>query len=998
MRRHVSLLRFVETPMNTTNGSSASMATLEQLGMVSQAQLALISGSNSTTGQNGAASMTDVSTSLSDTSGHECSKVLNPISIIVPPNSGSNQPTSPVAPPGTIYCAVYSGVPVYECIVRDVAVMRRRPDSYLNATQILKVAGLEKGKRTKIIEKEVLTGEHEKVQGGYGKYQGTWVPYERGKELAEQYGVMEILRPIIEYKPPRPDGLTSSYTTYTPTKEQAIEIEAKAQAIREQVAKGQAMKEQMEREQVYQEQEKGKTLREQLVNDLEFEAEDREKKEREDIEREAKKRAAREQETIKREFKEREQRERETKEREQKEQETNERESQEQEQKEPETRECEVKERGQKECEAREREQKELTAKAGPKKEREAREREEKQREIKEHEAKRREVQEREAKEREIQQSEVREREIKEREARERKSKDHHYMPKQSKVHKHLMPHPRPITGNSISKPHRASSEQSKQILVPMDISENKIERHRNVLMAIFLHDDPNQVPDLLTNPKAPSDFEIDLVIDSQGHTALHWAAALARPQVLELLLTKGANVQQTNFEGESALIRAVLVTNNYDSQTFPIILDLLHETITLTDHDNRTVFHHIAMTSGTKGHAAAAEYYMDCLVQWIVQNADGNLSSILNYQDKNGDTALSLATRTGNLKVVQQLEEMGANCSIENRIGLKAHDYGPFEDVNISTMSENSIKLNEEAFNYSVTTIDSETHPRKRSREVIAALQKIVDDTEEDYIDQLKQKEDLIADTRRQLNVRHRHLNEAGRKIQFYRQQEKELDEAEQSVRNLEQALQEEQNNENNSRKRPRPENPNGIHPNYLINSSSTGFVRKSPRLVDTSILELAVPARTEITLSAPMKTSAGMATSLQLPSISGRKSVMNHGAVGPRLIRATMTESSIPATEFDTLSNEFKQLQAQIAAYAKEEVELEEEIEKLTLKTSESEERYRRMIASCCQISPEEVDDLVEILVEAVESDGSELDLDRVRSLMNRNEEVVQLEELGI
>jgi hypothetical protein len=73
-----------------------------------------------------------------------------------------------------IYSAVYSGVPVFEMIVNDVAVMRRRTDSYMNATQILKVANIEKGKRTKILEKEVLIGEHEKVQGGYGKYQGTW--------------------------------------------------------------------------------------------------------------------------------------------------------------------------------------------------------------------------------------------------------------------------------------------------------------------------------------------------------------------------------------------------------------------------------------------------------------------------------------------------------------------------------------------------------------------------------------------------------------------------------------------------------------------------------------------------------------------------------------------------------------------------------------------------------------------------------------------------------
>ena len=59
-------------------------------------------------------------------------------------------------------------------MVRGIAVMRRRGDSYVNATQILKVAGIDKGRRTKILEKEILPGKHEIVQGGYGKYQGTW--------------------------------------------------------------------------------------------------------------------------------------------------------------------------------------------------------------------------------------------------------------------------------------------------------------------------------------------------------------------------------------------------------------------------------------------------------------------------------------------------------------------------------------------------------------------------------------------------------------------------------------------------------------------------------------------------------------------------------------------------------------------------------------------------------------------------------------------------------
>jgi hypothetical protein len=73
-----------------------------------------------------------------------------------------------------VFSAVYSGVAVYEMICRDVPVMRRVSDSYMNATQILKVAGFSKPKRTKILEKEVLLGEYEKIQGGYGKYQGTW--------------------------------------------------------------------------------------------------------------------------------------------------------------------------------------------------------------------------------------------------------------------------------------------------------------------------------------------------------------------------------------------------------------------------------------------------------------------------------------------------------------------------------------------------------------------------------------------------------------------------------------------------------------------------------------------------------------------------------------------------------------------------------------------------------------------------------------------------------
>ncbi|CAG8211831.1 unnamed protein product [Penicillium salamii] len=124
-----------------------------------------------------------------------------------------------------IYRAVYSEIAVYEMEVNGVAVMKRRSDSWLNATQILKVAGVVKARRTKTLEKEIASGEHEKVQGGYGKYQGTWVNHQRGVELCREYHVEEALRPLLEYDPG--SGSFADGGIETPTKEQAMAAQRK---------------------------------------------------------------------------------------------------------------------------------------------------------------------------------------------------------------------------------------------------------------------------------------------------------------------------------------------------------------------------------------------------------------------------------------------------------------------------------------------------------------------------------------------------------------------------------------------------------------------------------------------------------------------------------------------------------------------------------------------------------------------------------------------------
>lgn len=100
-----------------------------------------------------------------------------------------------------IYSATYSNVPVYEFNIEGNHVMRRRSDNWINATHILKVADFDKPTRTRILEREVQKGTHEKVQGGYGKYQGTWIPLPEGRSLAERNRVLDKLRPIFDYQP-----------------------------------------------------------------------------------------------------------------------------------------------------------------------------------------------------------------------------------------------------------------------------------------------------------------------------------------------------------------------------------------------------------------------------------------------------------------------------------------------------------------------------------------------------------------------------------------------------------------------------------------------------------------------------------------------------------------------------------------------------------------------------------------------------------------------------
>ncbi|KAJ2355009.1 transcriptional regulator swi6 [Coemansia sp. RSA 2618] len=540
----------------------------------------------------------------------------------------------------SVYAAVYSGIQVYEMLCRGIAVMRRHSDSWLNATQLLKVAGVEKGRRTKILEREVLTGVHEKIQGGYGKYQGTWVPFARGVQLCKQYGVYEYVRPILEHDPTasgtRPDK--------TPTKAEVRRLMKSTQKS----APGRSIS----------------MLAPPAKRDH-FGSHD-----------------------------------------------------------------VGAKRYKMNSSAATSPLHSDMLGAYQP---------------LNGH--------------------------VPSTPAfmRDERVDSVPRMSSATPYHQTLYSSPAGgFSGDSSGPPppriawhhqqqhshqHQLQShaeEPSSQTLAETD-SDAQAKGDRIRLMNIFLNEDAGFIPDWLAVDDAKAHINVDLVIDDQGHTAVHWAAALARIHVLDLLLFHGADARRLNYEGESALVRAVQVTNNYENQTFPDLLELLHDTIPLTDKLNRTVLHHISLAAGTDGREKAARYYADCLLSWIVRLAGGyqidgegagklngaaqlepvssktdktlptptqssspggqrtasaaapfaspqplqsgtdrslgddgeapapnaDFAAFLNLQDVHGNTALNIAARVGDRAMVRMLLNAGASATIRNRVGLSPLDFG---------------------------------------------------------------------------------------------------------------------------------------------------------------------------------------------------------------------------------------------------------------------------------------------------------------------------------
>ena len=544
--------------------------------------------------------------------------------------------------------------------MNGIAVMRRRNDSWLNATQILKVAGIDKGKRTKVLEKEILAGEHEKVQGGYGKYQGTWIKYRRGVEFCRQYGVEELLRPLLEYDMGQ-DGLTAAGhgNVETPTKEQAMAAQRKRNMLNGGIENRPPAE--SPNGTFFKNISKTAANAVNAINKARF---DSPAPRPVSGNRRPMSSAQRPPQSM----------------------------------------------MGSQESAYNGSSQQSLQSMQsensfGPNSQLDPALRghntpyfttahnNDNNGDIQEPPRKR----------------------AKPSSGREMLSYN---------VNGGYDASSQVMTGGStqsLAYQPNGDSQFSVDLSIaglpplPQPITSSALEKQQ-VLTSLFLDSsqtDFSKHPALLLL----SGEDLDIPIDATAHTALHWAATLARTSLLRALISKGASIFRLNGGGETALIRAALTTNNLDNNSFPELLELLGPTIEIRDGRGRTVLHHIAVSSAVKGRSAACRYYLESLLEFVVRRGSASssqqnsfnhgsdpmftpmksiglarfMSEIVNAADVAGDTALNLAARIGNKSIIQQLLEVGANPTLANRGGLKPLDFGVGGDPESMDIQSNS-------------------------------------------------------------------------------------------------------------------------------------------------------------------------------------------------------------------------------------------------------------------------------------------------------------------
>ncbi|SCU87188.1 LAMI_0D05094g1_1 [Lachancea mirantina] len=229
---------------------------------------------------------------------------------------------------------------------------------------------------------------------------------------------------------------------------------------------------------------------------------------------------------------------------------------------------------------------------------------------------------------------------------------------------------PTPMSSRSISPRNKSPDSAKAKDGEATEVShqQNYKEMLLQVLSCDYSEVDQKSIflPEELFHP--PAGLDVNFTVDDQGHTTLHWAAAMANVPLIKLLLTLPVNFLQCNDRGFTAITKACFYNNCYNAGAFPQVLELLKPCIITPDMNGRLPFHYLVELSVNKSKdPVIINYYMDCILDLLGKEDISLLKMCLNYQDNMGNTALHLAALNLNLELCNKLCYLGSSMDIVN-------------------------------------------------------------------------------------------------------------------------------------------------------------------------------------------------------------------------------------------------------------------------------------------------------------------------------------------
>lgn len=175
----------------------------------------------------------------------------------------------------------------------------------------------------------------------------------------------------------------------------------------------------------------------------------------------------------------------------------------------------------------------------------------------------------------------------------------------------------------------------------------------------------------------------LDIHLDTLGRTALHYASTLASIHLVgSFIELKICSPIRGDNKGELALVAAIQVTNLMEKGNFAEMLsDWLWPNLWLFDEKHQSILHHLMLVA--ENNMKSARFYFAKILEWVVSSPDKNknLQSLCNKivnvkENREGNTALHLAGK-GELKwFIFLLLELNADPELCNNAGVKPSDF----------------------------------------------------------------------------------------------------------------------------------------------------------------------------------------------------------------------------------------------------------------------------------------------------------------------------------